>query len=149
MPLFRSRSWVAAPIREVFAFYDDPANLGRLMPPPVRFRLVRVDPAPPQPGSVFEFRYGLGPVQRPWIVRLTERVDNQRFADETLSGPMARFQHSHTFTPGRRGTWIEDRVDFHVGPEGAVGVLLDFLAGLAMQLIFVWRGMRQRQLLRG
>ena len=149
MPIFRSRAWVAAPVDEVFAFYDDPANLGRLMPPPVLFRLDRVDPAPPQAGSIFEFRYGLGPIQRPWIVRLTDRVENERFVDETISGPMARFQHSHTFTPGRRGTWIEDRVDFHVGPDGPVGAALDFLAGLAMRLIFVWRGMRQRQLLRG
>ena len=149
MPTFRSRSWVAAPIEEVFAFYDDPVNLGRLMPPPVRFRLVRVEPAPPQPGSIFEFRYGLGPIQRPWIVRLTDRVVNERFVDETVSGPMARFQHSHTFTPSRRGTWIEDRVDYHVGPDGPVGVAIDFLAGLAMRMIFVWRGIRQRQLLRG
>jgi ligand-binding SRPBCC domain-containing protein len=148
MPTFRSRSWVAAPIEEVFAFYDDPVNLGRLMPPPVRFRLVRIEPAPPQPGSIFEFRYGVGPFQRPWIVRLTGRVVNERFVDETLSGPMARFQHSHSFTPGRRGTWIEDRVDFHVGPDGPVGVAVDFLAGLAMRMTFIWRGMRQRQLLR-
>ena len=148
MPTFRSRSWVAAPIEEVFAFYDDPVNLGRLMPPPVRFRLVRIEPAPPQPGSIFEFSYGVGPFQRPWIVRLTGRVENERFVDETLSGPMARFQHSHTFTPGRRGTWIEDRVDFHVGPDGPVGVAVDFLAGLAMCMTFIWRGMRQRQLLR-
>jgi len=149
MPNLRIRSWVSAPVDEVFAFYDDPVNLGRLMPPPVRFRLVRVDPAPPQPGSIFEFRYGLGPIQRTWIVRLTDRVENERFVDETLSGPMARFQHSHTFTPGRRGTWIEDRIDFHVGPDGPMGVALDILAGLAMRLIFVWRGMRQRQLLGG
>ncbi len=147
MPNIRIRSWVSAPVDEVFAFYDDPVNLGRLMPPPVRFRLVRVEPAPPQRGSIFEFRYGLGPIQRPWIVRLTDRVENERFVDETLTGPMARFQHSHTFMPGRLGTWIEDRVDFHVGPDGPLGVALDFLAGLAMRLIFVWRGMRQRQLL--
>jgi ligand-binding SRPBCC domain-containing protein len=149
MAKLRIRSWVNAPIDEVFTFYDDPVNLGRLMPPPVRFRLVRVEPAPPQRGSIFEFRYGLGPIQRPWIVRLTDRVENERFVDETLSGPMVRFQHSHTFTPGRRGTWIEDRVDFHVGPDGPIGVALDFVAGLAMRLIFVWRGMRQRQLLGG
>ena len=103
MPNIRIRSWVNAPVDEVVAFYDDPVNLGRLMPPPVRFRLVRVEPAPPQPGSIFEFRYGLGPIQRPWIVRLTDRVENERFVDETLTGPMARFQHSHTFMPGRRG----------------------------------------------
>ena len=147
MPIIRSRSWVAAPIDEVFAFFDDPVNLGRLMPPPVRIRLVRIDPAPPQPGSIFEFRYGLGPFQHSWTVRLVDRVENERFVDDTISGPMARFHHSHTFTAARRGTWIEDRIDFHVGPDGLVGAAVDLVAGLAMRLTFVWRHARQRRLL--
>jgi ligand-binding SRPBCC domain-containing protein len=149
MPIIRSRSWVAAPIDEVFAFFDDPANLGRLMPPPVRIRLARIEPAPPGPGSVFEFRYGLGPVQRSWIVRLVDRVDKERFVDETISGPMRRFNHSHTFSSGRRGTWIDDRIDYHVGPDGLLGDLLDAVAGIVMRLTFVWRAARQRQILRG
>jgi len=149
MPIIRSRSWVAAPLEEVFAFFDDPGNLGRLMPPPVTIRLTRVEPAPPQPGSIFEFRYGLGPFQRTWTVRLLERTQDERFVDETLSGPMARFHHSHTFTSARRGTWIEDRIDFHVGPDGPFGVVLNAVAAVVMRLTFVWRGMRQRQLLGG
>ena len=149
MPVIRSRSWVAAPIHEVFAFFDDPANLARLMPPPVRIRLVRVEPAPPQPGSVFEFRYGLGPLQRSWIVRLVDRVPAERIVDETMEGPMARFHHSHVFTPARGGgTWIEDRVDYHVGPDGPIGVVIDAMAGTVMRLTFVWRQARQRQILR-
>ena len=150
MPVLRSRSWVSAPIDEVFAFFDDPANLARLMPPPVSIRLVRVEPAPPRPGSVFEFRYGLGPVQRSWTIRLVDRVPGERFVDETISGPVARFHHSHAFSAARRGgTWIEDRVDFHVGPDGSLGTMLDAVAGLVMRLTFVWRHARQRHLLRG
>jgi ligand-binding SRPBCC domain-containing protein len=149
MPIIRSRAWVAAPLEEVFAFFDDPANLPRLMPPPVAIRLVRIEPAPPRPGSIFEFRYGLGPVRRSWIVRLVDRVPNERFVDETVTGPMARFHHSHTFTPARRGTWIEDRIDYHVGPEGPIGALLDRAAGIVMRLTFVWRAARQRRILRG
>ena len=149
MPIIHSRAWVAAPIEEVFAFFDDPANLPRLMPPPASIRLVRVEPAPPRPGSVFEFRYGIGPVERRWTVRLVERVVNERFVDETLSGPMARFHHSHTFSSGRRGrgTWIEDRIDFHVGPDGALGAVLDAFAGLVVRLTFVWRHAMQRRIL--
>jgi len=149
MAIIHSRSWVAAPIERVFAFFDDPANLSSLMPPPVAIRLVRIEPAPPRPGSVFEFRYGLGPFQGTWIVRLLERVEKQRFVDETLSGPMARFHHSHAFTAARGGTWIEDRIDFHVGPNGFAGALVDRGAGLVMRLTFVWRHARQRQILRG
>jgi ligand-binding SRPBCC domain-containing protein len=150
MPIIRSRGWVAAPVDEVFAFFDDPANLAKLMPPPVAIRLVRIEPAPPRPGSVFEFRYGLGPFQRAWTVRLVDRVPGERFVDETISGPMARFDHAHTFTPARRGgTWVEDRIDFHVGPDGPLGTVLDALAGIVMRLTFVWRHARQRRLLRG
>lgn len=151
MPIIRARGWVAAPVDEVFAFFDDPANLARLMPPPVAIRLVSVEPAPPRPGSVFTFRYGLGPFQRTWTVRLVDRVPGQRFADETISGPMARFLHSHTFRPGRGsagGTWIEDRIDFHVGPDGTLGAVVDAVAALVMRLTFVWRHAMQRRLLR-
>jgi ligand-binding SRPBCC domain-containing protein len=148
MPIIRSRGWVAAPVDEVFRFFDDPANLAKLMPPPVQIRLVRVEPAPPRPGSIFEFRYGLGPVQRSWTVRLVDRVVDERFVDETIVGPMRRFHHSHAFTPGRRGTWIEDRIDYHVGPDGPIGSAVDWLAGWVMRATFVWRHARQRQLLR-
>ena len=147
MPIIRSRGWVAAPIEEVFAFFDDPANLDRLMPPPVRIRPVRVDPLPPQPGSLIEFRYGIGPFQRSWVVRLLERVPPERIVDETVTGPMRRFHHSHTLTPARRGTWIEDRIDFHVGPDGSVGAVVDRVAGVVMRLTFVWRHLQQRRLL--
>ena len=149
MPILHTRSWVPAPIDEVFTFFDDPANLGRLMPPPVQIRLVRIDPAPPQPGSIFEFRYGLGPFQRTWIVRLLDRVPGERFVDETVSGPMARFDHIHSFQPASRGTWIEDRIDFHVGPDGPLGAVVDAVAGIVMRMTFVWRHAAQRRILRG
>jgi len=148
MATIRSRSWVAAPVDEVFAFFDDPANLARLMPPPVEIRLVGVDPAPPRPGSTFTFSYGLGPWRRTWTVRLLERVEGERFVDETLSGPVARFHHTHAFVPARRGTRIVDEIDYHVGPDGPLGDLLDLLAGVVMRATFVWRALRQRQLLR-
>jgi ligand-binding SRPBCC domain-containing protein len=148
MPIIRSRSWVAAPIDEVFAFFDDPANLGRLMPPPVRIELLEVDPAPPRAGSRFTFRYGLGPFRRTWTVRLVERVEGRQFRDETLSGPVSRFLHTHSFEPTARGTRIVDEIDFHVGPDGRTGAVVDLVAGWVMRATFIWRAMRQRQLLR-
>jgi len=147
MNTVRSRSWVAAPIEEVFAFFDDPRNLGRLTPPPVAIRLVSIDPEPPRAGSVLAFRYGLGPFQRSWTVRLLAREAPYRFVDETISGPLARFHHSHTFSSGRHGTWISDEIEYRVGPGGAIGAVLDWLAGWVMRATFVWRAARQRQLL--
>lgn len=150
MPTFRARGWVDAPIGEVFAFFDDPENLGRLTPPPAGVRLVAVTPAPPRTGSILEFRYGIGPwLPLRWRVRLVERVPLERFRDETLSGPMAQFEHVHAFRAGRRGTWVLDEVRFHVGPEGALGSVADRLAGWTMRGLFVYRHAMTRVALRG
>jgi ligand-binding SRPBCC domain-containing protein len=62
---------------------------------------------------------------------------------------MARFHHEHRFATGRGGTWISDEVEYRIGPEGRIGAVLDWLAGLVMRATFVWRAARQRQLLRG
>jgi ligand-binding SRPBCC domain-containing protein len=150
MPTLRFRSRVRAPIDVAFAFFDDPTNLARLMPPPVRIRAIRVEPSPPRAGTQIEFAYGLGPLQRRWLVRYLEHVPHERIVDETISGPMRRFHHSHSFTPAPGGgTWIEDRIDFRVGPDGPLGVVLDAGAGLVMRLTFIWRHAMQRRLLRG
>lgn len=149
MPIIRSRSWVAAPIDEVFAFFDDPANLVRLMPPPAAIRPMRVHPTPPRAGTEIEFRYGIGPFQRAWLVRLLEHSVPERIVDETIAGPLKRFHHTHAFRRSSGGgTWIEDSVDFHVGPGGVAGVVVDFAAGMVMRAVLIWRQGRQRRLLR-
>lgn len=150
MPVLRARGWVKAPVAEVFAFFDDPANLGRIMPPPAAIELVRVEPHPAAAGSLLEFRYGVGPWRpQTWVVRLEERIPGERFRDVTLSGPMARFNHVHRFRAARsgRGTWVEDEIDFHVGPDGGLGRALDAAAGVVMRLAFVWRHARARRLI--
>ena len=148
MATIQARAWVAAPIEEVFAFFDEPANLARLMPPPVGIQVARMEPLPPRAGTEIEFRYGIGPIQQTWLIRYVEHVPGERIVDETISGPMRRFHHTHTFTPARRGTWIEDRVDYHVGPDGRIGSAVDAVAGAVMRGLFVWRAARQRHLLR-
>ena len=83
-------------------------------------------------------------------MRYVEHVSGERIVDETLSGPMRRFRHSHTFRAGRRGgTWIEDTIDYHVGPDGPIGVVIDAVAGVVMRATFVWRHAMQRRILRG
>ena len=150
MPTIRTRSWVAAPIEQTWAFFDDPANLTRLMPPPIRIRPARVEPSPPRTGTEIEFRYGLGPIQRSWTIRFLEHRPPELMVDETLSGPMRRFDHSHRFRRASNGgTWIEDTIDFHVGPDGVLGAVADGVAGVVLRATFVWRQVRQRRLLRG
>lgn len=150
MPRIRSRAWVSATVDEVFAFFDEPRNLARLSPPPATIIVDRVEPDPPQKGSEFTFRYGIGPwMLGSWTVRLVEHVPGVRFRDETVSGPMRRFDHTHAFEPARhRGTWVIDEIDYHVGPDGLLGLVVDAAAGVAMRAIFVMRAALGRRILR-
>jgi uncharacterized protein len=147
MPRVRARGWVAAPLQKTFAFFDDPSNLARLSPPPVRISVQRFEPTPPRPGTEIEFSYGLGPIRRSWLVRYLDHVPNERIVDETLRGPLARFHHRHLFRPARRGTWVIDEIDYQVGPGGPLGIVVDFVAGLAMRATLVYRHARARRLL--
>lgn len=150
MPVIQHRSWVAAPPEVAFAFFDEPRNLARLTPFPGRVVVDRVEPDPPRTGSEFTFRYGIGPwLVGSWTVRLVEHVPGVRFRDETVAGPMRRFDHTHAFEAARRGTWVIDRIDYHVGPDGALGLIADAAAGLAMRAVFIMRGALQRRILRG
>ncbi|HEX7067218.1 MAG TPA: SRPBCC family protein [Candidatus Limnocylindria bacterium] len=148
MPVIQSRGLVRASPEETFAFFDDPGNLARIMPPGTGIRVMRVEPFPPRAGTKIEFGYGIGPLRRRWLIRYLEHIPGERIVDDTIAGPMRRFHHSHTFTPATNGgTWIEDRVDYHVGPDGVLGSLIDAAAGVAMRALFVWRKARQRRLL--
>lgn len=150
VPVIRARGWVAAPIDRAFAFYDDPANLARLVPPPARIEVLEVDPSPPRTGSRFTFRWAIGPLGGTWTVQVVEHVPGSHFRDVTLAGPMRRFVHTHRFRPGPggRGTWVEDEVDYQVGPGGVVGWLVDAAAGLVVRSTFLVRQVLQRRLLR-
>jgi ligand-binding SRPBCC domain-containing protein len=106
------------------------------------------EPFPPRAGTTIEFCYGIRQLRRRWLIRYLEHIPGERIVDDTIAGPMRRFHHSHTFTPATNGgTWIEDRVDYHVGPDGVLGSLIDAAAGVAMRALFVWRKARQRRLL--
>ena len=150
MPIIRSRCRVAASVDVVFAFFDDPANLPRLMPPPVRIRLVRIDPAPPQAGSLFEFEYRLGPFQRSWLIRLVGAGENEGFVDDTISDRCAA---STTPTPSRRhvvaGPGSRTGSTITLGRTGRSGRRSTSRLASSMRLTFIWRQARQRRILTG
>jgi ligand-binding SRPBCC domain-containing protein len=47
MARFETHQWVAVPLNKVFAFFSDPANLPRIMPPQMHVCTMRVALVPP------------------------------------------------------------------------------------------------------
>lgn len=101
---------------EVFRFFADPANLERLTPPWLRFRILTPAPLPSGEGAVFEYRLKVRGLSLRWRTLIEESLPGERFVDRQIAGPYALWHHTHIFEtlPGG-GTRIIDRVRYRVG----------------------------------
>jgi ligand-binding SRPBCC domain-containing protein len=145
---FEAEQWVAAPLPRVFAFFADPRNLPRIMPPRQGAMLVKLNLVPPRfpadqaPADVgrmagvgteivFKFRaIPYLPMHERWTALITDFSLNQHFRDVQKQGPFRRWEHTHSFEAkmidGREGTLIRDVVEYEVG-FGVMGRMLERL----------------------
>jgi ligand-binding SRPBCC domain-containing protein len=145
---FESEQWVPAPVERVFAFFADPHNLPRIMPPALGTKLVKLSLVPPRfpagqvpPGTLRMAGSGTEmtvafrvlpylPVHERWVVNISEFSFNEYFQDVQKQGPFRHWQHTHSFEPmqqgGVEGTLIHDEVEYEVG-FGVVGRTLEML----------------------
>ena len=145
---FEAEQWVAAPLGDVFAFFADPRNLPRIMPPKQGAVIVKLSlvtprfPADQNPAEaqrmagagteiVFKFRaIPYLPMHEKWIARITAFSPNEYFTDVQQQGPFRRWEHTHTFAAkmihNLEGTLISDVVEYEVG-FGVIGRLLEKL----------------------
>jgi ligand-binding SRPBCC domain-containing protein len=143
---FESEQWVPAPVERVFAFFADPHNLPRIMPPALGTKLVKLSLVPPRfpagqvplgtlrmAGAGTEMTVAVRvipylPVHERWLVRITEFSLNEYFHDVQRQGPFRRWEHTHSFEPmmqdGAAGTLLRDEVEYDVG-FGMIGRALE------------------------
>jgi ligand-binding SRPBCC domain-containing protein len=163
---FESEQWLPVPVEKVFAFFADPHNLPRIMPPAMDAKLLnqklvnarnRGSDEPPMgagQGSemVLSFRVIPGlPFRGKWVARIKECQINHFFTDIQVKGPFKSWHHRHEFVPQARdgvaGTLIRDAVNYEVG-FGPPGALADRLfVRRQLQATFAWRQKAVRELL--
>jgi len=108
-----SEQRVAAGIDETFAFFADPANLQRLTPPQLDFRILTPLPIEMKPGALIAYRLRLMGVPFGWLTRIDDWRPGVGFTDTQMRGPYARWVHRHAFEPAPEGgTIVRDRVDY-------------------------------------
>lgn len=142
-------SVVRAPRARVWAFYDDPENLGRITPPGVRVELL-AKPTRPRLGHRVLLRIRKGPIAVRWDARFVEYEPLHRFVDVQDRGPFKSFRHEHRFEDAPDGgTRMTDTIDYEppFGPLGWVADLLVVRRELEQMLEF--RHERTRRLLEG
>lgn len=137
---YRTEQLVPYPVAQVFAFFADPANLPRLMPP---WQDARIDASfllPPPgapacmagPGSeiTLSFRpFPAAPFRLSWDAEITEFVLNSHFTDRQVCGPFASWNHTHRVLPAEAdgsSTRIFDEVVYEP-PMGPLGRLANML----------------------
>jgi NADH dehydrogenase len=133
----RASQLIDRPVEEVFAFFAQPANLGRITPPSMNFRQVSTD---------LEMRAGLeiDHLIRPvpgipmrWRSRIETYDAPIGFTDTQVHGPYRSWVHRHTFTAVEGGTRIEDDVEYAL-PLGRLGELAHGL-NVRSQLLEIFR----------
>jgi ligand-binding SRPBCC domain-containing protein len=130
---------VPAPPADAFAFFADPANLPKVMPPWLRFRLLRIDGLPMRVGTIVEYSVrALGAPQRS-VVRVAEYEEGARFVDVQERGPYRYWRHEHAFEDWHGGTLVRDRVEYEL-PYGSLGRIANtMLVARQLQQAFDYR----------
>jgi len=138
--VLRASQFIARPVDEVFRFFAEPRNLGRITPSSMGFEF-RSDDFEMRDGLQIDYRLRplLGiPVS--WRTGITSYDPPHRFTDVQLKGPYRRWEHTHTFEPVDGGTLIRDEIVYQLplGPLGDIAHRL--VVRTELERIFRHRG---------
>ncbi|MDX1968452.1 MAG: TIGR01777 family oxidoreductase [Planctomycetaceae bacterium] len=120
MSRFVKRSLLPVDAATAFAWHERPGALARLTPPWERVEVVKA-PIGIAPGTRVELRMQIGPIAKRWVAEHTRYVPGSEFQDVQVSGPFAKFEHTHRILPrDATSSWLEDEIDYAL-PGGWLG----------------------------
>jgi ligand-binding SRPBCC domain-containing protein len=133
------------PVEDVFAFFSDAANLDRLTPPWLHFRVLTPS-VPMRQGTVIEYRLRWRGLPLLWRTEISVWQPPFRFVDQALKSPYRLWKHEHVFEPAGQATRMLDRVEYAV-PGGLIEpAITKWLVGPDVGRIFAYRKQKMQEL---
>ncbi len=107
------KQWIPKPLDQVWSFFSDPKNLGKLTPPSSHFTHVSQTPGDMKVGTeIIHKIYLFSFLPVIWKSRITKWSPQTHFADNQIKGPFAHWEHTHSFESLNGGTLIIDHLVF-------------------------------------
>ena len=127
------------PIEKVFEFFSDAANLERITPPELNFRITTPQPIDIKKGTLIDYKLKLRGIPITWQTLISEWNPPYSFVDEALKSPYKQWIHRHTFTENESGgTDIADEVRYRL-PLEPFGDLMHWYVRSELDYIFDFR----------
>ncbi len=137
---------IPVPREELFEFFEDPRNLGKMTPKGMDFRILKMDQLPVRVGFRIKYRIKVLGVSLRWLTTITEHERGRRFVDDQTSGPYAYWRHEHTFEDVDGSTLMRDRVQYEL-PLGVLGSAVHrLIVARELRRIFDFRARTIREL---
>ena len=134
---------------EIFTFFEEPRNLGKMTPGRMGFRILKMDDPPMRPGFRIKYRIKVFGAPIRWLTTLSEYEPGRRFVDEQTTGPYAFWRHEHLFEDAEGGTLMRDRVQYKL-PFGILGnAVQKLIVARELERIFDYRAQRMEELFAG
>jgi ligand-binding SRPBCC domain-containing protein len=123
----------------VFPFFADAANLARITPREVGFRIITPLPIAMGVGALIDYTLQLWGIPIRWRTAITVWNPPVEFVDVQLRGPYAEWIHHHRFVElGPDATLVEDIVRFRL-PLGRLGAVGGPIVRGQLRRIFAYR----------
>lgn len=136
-------AFVPKPVAEVFPFFAKAANLTKITPPWVDFKILTPEPIEMREGTIIDYRIRLRGIPMRWRSEISVWNPPHSFVDEQLKGPYRLWVHEHRFEPMEGGTKITDHIRYAVWG----GSLIErFLVRPDLKRIFDGRQQRMSEL---
>ena len=112
---------------EAWAFFSTPANLEKLTPKNLQFKILTCSHDTMVEGQIISYKIRLMPfVWMNWVTEIKQVEENHFFVDDQRSGPYKIWHHRHTFTETENGVLMQDQVHYLL-PFGFIGKIVHTL----------------------